>query len=145
MKVESYPQGEDLDITIYLDTRFRQSIEVRGSTTLASSPIIGSDKEIKKNIQSLDTQKSSDFIYALNPVEYKYKDGTSDRLHHGFIAQELHDSMKSDWGVYCDANIGTEKKGGKAIRYEELIADLVATVQSPTERISELEKTLGGR
>ena len=145
MKVESYPQGEDLDITIYLDTRFRQSIEVRGSTTLASSPIIGSDKEIKKNIQSLDTQKSSDFIYALNPVEYKYKDGTSDRLHHGFIAQELHDSMQSDWGVYCDANIDTGEKGGKAIRYEELIADLVATVQSQNERISELEKKLGGR
>ena len=145
MKVESYPQGEDLDITIYLDTRFRQSIEVRGSTTLASSPIIGSDKEIKKNIQSLDTQKSSDFIYALNPVEYKYKDGTSDRLHHGFIAQELHDSMKEDWGVYCDANIDTGENGGKAIRYEELIADLVATVQSQNERIAELEKKLGGR
>ena len=145
MKVESYPQGEDLDITIYLDTRFRQSIEVRGSTTLASSPIIGSDKEIKKNIQSLDTQKSSDFIYALNPVEYKYKDGTSDRLHHGFIAQELHGSMQSDWGVYCDANIDTGEKGGKAIRYEELIADLVATVQSQNERIAELEKKLGGR
>lgn len=145
MKVESYPQGEDLDITIYLDTRFRQSIEVRGSTTLASSPIIGSDQEIKKNIQSLDTQKSSDFIYALNPVEYKYKDGTSDRLHHGFIAQELHDSMQSDWGVYCDANIDTGEKGGKAIRYEELIADLVATVQSQNERIAELEKKIGGR
>lgn len=145
MKVESYPQGEDLDITIYLDTRFRQSIEVRGSTTLASSPIIGSDQEIKKNIQSLDTQKSSDFIYALNPVEYKYKDGTSDRLHHGFIAQELHDSMQSDWGVYCDANIDTGENGGKAIRYEELIADLVATVQSQNKRIKELEKEIGGR
>lgn len=145
MKVESYPQGEDLDITIYLDTRFRQSIEVRGSTTLASSPIIGSDQEIKKNIQSLDTQKSSDFIYALNPVEYKYKDGTSDRLHHGFIAQELYDSMQEDWGVYCDSNIKTGEKGGKAIRYEELIADLVATVQSQNERIAELEKKLGGR
>ena len=145
MKVESYPQGEDLDITIYLDTRFRKSIEVRGSTTLASSPIIGSDKEIKKNIQPLETKKSSDFIYALNPVEYKYKDGTSDRLHHGFIAQELHESMQEDWGVYCDANIDTGEKGGKALRYEELIADLVATVQSQNERISELEKKLGGR
>lgn len=145
MKVESYPQGEDLDITIYLDTRFRQSIEVRGSTTLASSPIIGSDQEIKKNIQSLDTHKSSDFIYGLNPVEYKYKDGKSDRLHHGFIAQELHDSMQEDWGVYCDANIDTGKNGGKAIRYEELIADLVATVQSQNDRIKELEKKIGGR
>lgn len=116
-----------------------------GTAYLGSSPVIASDKSIKINIQSLDTHKSSDFIYALNPVEYKYKDGTSDRLHHGFIAQELHDSMQSDWGVYCDANIDTGKNGGKAIRYEELIADLVATVQSQNERISELEKKLGGR
>ena len=106
---------------------------------------VASDADLKTNIQSLDTQNSSDFIYALNPVEYKYKDGTSDRLHHGFIAQELHDSMQSDWGVYCDANIDTGEKGGKAIRYEELIADLVATVQSQNERIAELEKKLGGR
>lgn len=116
-----------------------------GTAYLGSSPVISSDKSIKINIQSLDTHKSSDFIYALNPVEYKYKDGTSDRLHHGFIAQELHDSMQSDWGVYCDANIDTGEKGGKAIRYEELIADLVATVQSQNERILELEKKLGGR
>lgn len=116
-----------------------------GTAYLGSSPVISSDKSIKINIQSLDTKNSSDFIYSLNPVEYKYKDGTSNRLHHGFIAQELHDSMQSDWGVYCDANIDTGKKGGKAIRYEELIADLVATVQSQNERISELEKKLGGR
>lgn len=116
-----------------------------GTAYLGSSPVISSDKSIKINIQSLDTHKSSDFIYALNPVEYKYKDGTSDRLHHGFIAQELHDSMQSDWGVYCDANIDTGENGGKAIRYEELIADLVATVQSQNERIAELEKKLGGR
>lgn len=116
-----------------------------GTAYLGSSPVIASDKSIKINIQSLDTHKSSDFIYALNPVEYKYKDGTSDRLHHGFIAQELHDSMQEDWGVYCDANIDTGKKGGKAIRYEELIADLVATVQSQNERIAELEKKIGGR
>lgn len=116
-----------------------------GTAYLGSSPVISSDKSIKINIQSLDTHKSSDFIYSLNPVEYKYKDGTSDRLHHGFIAQELHDSMQSDWGVYCDANIDTGENGGKAIRYEELIADLVATVQSQNERIAELEKKLGGR
>ena len=106
---------------------------------------VASDADLKTNIQSLDTHKSSDFIYSLNPVEYKYKDGTSDRLHHGFIAQELHDSMQSDWGVYCDANIETGEKGGKAIRYEELIADLVATVQSQNERIKALESQIGGR
>ena len=126
---------------MYLHTGF---ITTNGVKTY--EPVqVASDADLKTNIQSLDTQNSSDFIYSLNPVEYKYKDGTSDRLHHGFIAQELHDSMQSDWGVYCDANIKTGKNGGKAIRYEELIADLVATVQSQNERIAEVEKKLGGR
>ena len=49
-----------------------------------------------------------------------------------------------DWGVYCDANITTGKNGGKAIRYEELIADLIATVQSQNERIKALEAQIGG-
>lgn len=145
MTVESHSMGENPGITFYLDTKFQRNVEIIGSTTLSASPIIGSDFDIKKDVQSLDTQKSSDFIYALNPVEYKYKDGTSNRLHHGFIAQELRDSMQSDWGVYCDANIDTGEKGGKALRYEELIADLVATVQSQNKRIEELEKKIGGR
>ena len=126
---------------MYLHTGF---ITTNGVKTY--EPVqVASDADLKTNIQSLDTQNSSDFIYSLNPVEYKYKDGTSDRLHHGFIAQELHDSMQSDWGVYCDANIKTGKNGCKAIRYEELIADLVATVQSQNERIKELENKIGGR
>lgn len=120
-------------------------LTVKGNCHFSSAPIISSDLDLKTDVQSLNTKKSSDFIYALNPVEYKYTDGTSNRLHHGFIAQEIHDSMQSDWGVYCDAKIGTGEKGGKAIRYEELIADLVATVQSQNERISELEKQIGGR
>ena len=109
------------------------------------SVIQTSDKELKKDIESLG-EESSDFIYSLRPVKYRFKDNQSERYHHGLIAQEVKESMgDDDWGLYVDKNIETGESGGKALRYEELIADLVATLQSQNERIAELEKKLGGR
>ena len=152
MIVESNSQVGDgiavkfyLDIDFRLDATFTNNITVKGTTTLASSPVISSDEDIKKDISMLDNQKSSDFIYSLKPVRYKYIDNESNRYHHGLIAREVKESMgNDDWGVYCDANINTGKNGGKGIRYEELIADLIATVQSQNERIKALESQIGG-
>jgi len=97
-----------------------------------------SDRNAKENISDLDEKKSTDFIYSLNPVSYKYK--TGNRQHHGFIAQEVKQSMgKDDWGVYLDSD---DKREYKALRYDEIIADLVKTVQSQNKRIEELEKEI---
>lgn len=112
-----------------------EDLNVDGDTYLSSAPIVGSDRELKEEIAELDAKKTSDFIYSLKPCEYKYKG--KKRLHHGFIAQEVKESMgEDDWGVYVDG----EKH--KALRYEEIIADLVATVQSQNERIKQLEQKL---
>lgn len=104
---------------------------------------VASDADIKKDIIPLNLDQSSNFIYSLNPVSYKYVDNTSNRNHHGLIAQEVKQSMTDDWGVYCDTNINTGQKGGKAIRYDELIADLIATVQSQNKRLLRLEAMVG--
>ena len=42
-------------------------------------------------------------------------------------------------GVYIDS----EETGEKGVRYEELLADLIATVQTQNERIKQLEERLG--
>lgn len=108
------------------------------------SVIQTSDKELKKDIESLGAE-SSDFIYSLRPVKYRFKENQSERYHHGFIAQEVKESMgEDDWGLYVDKNLETGESGGKALRYEELIADLIATVQSQNERIKALESQIGG-
>ena len=46
-----------------------------------------------------------------------------------------------DWGLYVDYN--PEEAGNKALRYEELIADLVATIQQQNKRITQLEERIG--
>lgn len=117
-----------------------------------------SDKNIKKDIQALDIEDSAHFIYSLIPSEFRFKNGTSNRLHHGLIAQEVKESMgDDDWGLFIDKKVDDENYNEIAIneltgeqtqlmtaryslRYDELIADLIATVQSLNNRLKALEK-----
>lgn len=109
---------------------------VFGGLLVDSQIVSASDRNLKKDINILSSDNCSDFIYSLQPVQYKYIDGTSNRYHHGFIAQDIKESMgDADWGLYVD-----DPENGKGLRYEELIADLVATVQTQNKRISELER-----
>lgn len=118
-----------------------------------------SDRNVKKDIKALEIERTADFIYSLIPSEFRMKDGTSNRLHHGFIAQEVKEKMgNNDWGLFIDkkvnddnyeiqvsdekGNITKELTARYALRYDELIADLVATVQSQNMRIKKLEKQL---
>lgn len=117
-----------------------------------------SDRNVKKDIQALDIDNSAQFIYSLIPSEFRFKNGTSNRLHHGLIAQEVKESMgDSDWGLFIDKKVDDENYNEIAIneltdeqtqlmtaryslRYDELIADLIATVQSLNNRLKALEQ-----
>lgn len=129
-------------IARFLTAHFDTICDFSKDVMMASSPQIGSDRNIKKDIKALDIHKASAFVYSLKPCKFKYKKNTSNRYHHGFIAQEVKESMgKEDWGVYID---DTEREDGhKRLRYEELIADLVATIQEQNERIKALEERVG--
>lgn len=135
----------------------KSSITAQGGFvgTMASD----SDRNVKEDIKALEIDQTADFIYSLIPSEFRMKDGTSNRLHHGFIAQEVKEKMgDSDWGLFIDkkvnddnyeirvsdedGNITKELTARYALRYDELIADLVATVQSQNMRIKKLEKQL---
>jgi phage minor structural protein len=141
------PVSIDTDATyVYFDgapVEILDDLRVTGTLYTASGTVSKSDMAVKYAESDLDQDKSSEFIYSLKPRQYKYKDGTSDRFHHGFFAQEVKECMgDEDWGVYIDSN--PEEEGNKALRYEEIIADLVATVQSQNKRIKALEEKAGG-
>jgi len=104
-----------------------------------------SDKNLKNSIEGLDLHASADFIYSLMPSRFKYNNGTSDRFHHGFIAQDVKASMSADdWGVYIESKAEDDENETliKGLRYEELIADLVATVQLQKVQIEDLQKKM---
>lgn len=99
-----------------------------------------SDRRKKRNILDLAVKKARSFIMALKPVKYKFtKDvSTSNRFHHGFIAQDVKKAMPEDWGIYCENN----KDDFIGLRYDEFIADMVALLQDHEKRINKLEKEL---
>ena len=67
------------------------------------------------------------------------------KYRHKIITEQIDNRLIEILNKIADEKIETGESGGKALRYEELIADLVATLQSQNERISELENKLGGR
>ena len=97
-----------------------------------------SDKRKKKSIKNIVIDKAKAFIMALKPKEFKFKEGTSGRKHHGFIAQEVKEAMNDDWGLYVE----DKETDFIGLRYDEIIADLVAVVQDQEKRIEALEKAL---
>ena len=102
-----------------------------------------SDEDKKKDVEPLDIQAISDFIYSLRPVKFRFKENQSNRYHHGLLANEVKDAMgNDDWGLYVDGYHDTGESGGKGLRYDELIADLIATVQLQNQRIEELEQKI---
>ncbi len=124
-------------------TNFNGAVYAYGGGNIQTS-----DRNLKHCIKSLDINDSASFVYSLDAVEYKYNNNTSGRLHHGLIAQDVKKSMgENDWGLYVDRGLSgaTESNGNdcsKGLRYEELIADLIATVQSQNNRIKNLEEKL---
>lgn len=149
---------DGVELSVYGASEIGYSLTVHGD--IIGNLVSNSDRNVKKEISPLDKEKSSNFIYSLIPSEFKFKNGTSDRFHHGLIAQEVKESMgEDDWGLYVDRSVNedewetkvVDEKTGEAtseltaklnLRYDELIADLIATIQSQNERIIHLEKSI---
>lgn len=99
-----------------------------------------SDENKKRCIKDLTIEDAKSFIMALKPREFKFKEGISksDRKHHGFIAQEIKQAMREDWGVYIE----DEANDIIGLRYDELLADMVMVLQNQERRIEALERKL---
>lgn len=117
----------------------------------SSGAITSSDARVKKDFSEIP--KPEEFIMSLKPVQYKYIDGTSNRNHWGFIAQEVKESLDNicniDCGLYIEDIVdNTESKSLSectyeekelGLRYEELIAPMVAMIQKLNAEIKELK------
>lgn len=101
--------------------------------------IDGSDKRIKNTIKDLDKHESAKTIYSLKPKSYLYNFEETG-YHHGFIAQEVLKSVKKGWNICPKAFPNENGEVYYGMRYTELIADLVATVQLQHEEIENLKE-----
>ena len=98
-----------------------------------------SDRRLKHDIKPLDVDEAAAFIYRLTPSEYVYNYDASGAPRHGLIAQEVKEAMGDKaWALHRD-DISLGDKTYQGLEYQELIADLIATVQSLNKRVLELE------
>lgn len=119
----------------------------------ANGTIQTSDRDLKTNIKGIE--KGVEFVLGLNPVQYQFIDGTSGRVHKGFIAQDvkaLMDALEIDFGGYVDPTVNADPSSPadgndgisynkKALRYDEFIAPIVQTIQWINSRLTALEST----
>ena len=102
----------------------------------------GSDEQDKTEITASDL--GLDFITRLNPVSYKWNDGS--RTHYGLIAQQLesviHEVGKSNSdfaGIIKNSTPVEGRDHTYGIRYQELISPMIKAIQEQQATIEALE------
>ena len=114
-----------------------------GTWKSSNSIAVVSDRNAKNTIENIDS-RYIDLIDRLTPRRYKYNNGQSGRFHTGFIAQEVKDAMEAaglteqELATLCYDNIGQEGESW-SLRYEELIAPMIAKIKALEARIAALE------
>lgn len=101
--------------------------------------IDGSDRKMKNSISDLNKKQSSEFIYSLKAKSYRYN-AEKKGFHHGFIAQDVLKGAEKGWNICPKTFSDSDGKRYYGLKYTELIADLVATVQLQHDEIEQLKE-----
>lgn len=114
-----------------------------GTWKAASAISVVSDRNAKNSIISIPDNYSILFD-DLKPILFKYNNGTSNRFHSGFIAQDVEESMAKAQidssgfaALIKDYNLEGYPEYG--LRYEEFIALNTYEIQKLKARVAELE------
>lgn len=121
---------------------------LRGTAVyLASSgATVTSDRRKKHSIEELGDAYEA-MLDKLTPVRFKYTDGTSDRFHVGYIAQEVQEALESaglttqDFGGFVDINKNGEELG---LIYTQFIALQHLKIRRLEQRLAALEGAKNG-
>jgi hypothetical protein len=130
----------------------QEQAKLFGTWLGTSSVAITSDVNKKHDIQYLSEEYDT-FFDNLIPRLFKYNDGTSDRFHAGFIAQEVETGIYNsslttqDFAGFVRAESYNESENISEtscfLRYEEFIALNTWQIQKLKQRIGELESKIG--
>lgn len=142
----------DVTNAVSLGTSSLQYLNVYGKNLYVNGTAVSSDRRLKEDIKALE-EKHLAFFKALRPVQYRFIDGDSGRMHTGFIAQEVEDAVKEAGMTDKDmAVVVKDREDNYYIRYEEIIAvqtkviqDLMAKVDNLESRLARLERYMDER
>ena len=139
----AYLHAETLGYKLYGNS---SSVTCRWQTIVDIINTASSDERVKKDIESLSEQYETLFDL-LSPKRYKYIEGTSNRYHTGYIAQDVVSALTaagldtSDFAAVMLEGGGTDKECWK-LRRDEFVALNTWQIQKLKARVAELEKIL---
>jgi len=130
--------------------------------TLSNTLGTTSDERTKKDIQAIDTNKSKEFILAITPSTFRFRDGNTAVKNIGFIAQDILKNSKteaqknivSNWKIYeeqygdpyekyTDASGNIQmRKAYLGVSAMSIIPELVGTIQAQNREIESLKERL---
>ena len=105
------------------------SVEIASDLTVGNNIYVTSSKDKKKEIS--DISISPDTILNINPKQFIYKNDPSDKLHYGFIAEEVEKVFP---------NLVTSSSQTKAVNYLEMVPLLLLKINDLQKQIDELKK-----
>lgn len=130
---------------------------IKASTAISES----SDRNLKNSI-NYDLDRYEALFMGLRPAVYKFNDGTSDRLHSGFVAQDVEEAVqraglttKDFAGLVIDTRENPERHCEQiteyGLRYSEfvslntyMIQRALAKIEALEYRVTELESKVKG-
>jgi hypothetical protein len=121
-----------------------------GTWKLNGTATVTSDRNLKHDIVELDDQYA-DLFDQLQPVKFKYNDGTSNRYHTGFIAQDVCSAIENaglstnDFAAYVkltEPNADSAVKEEYGLRYDEFVSLNTWQIQKLKPRMTAAEQEI---
>lgn len=117
--------------------------------SLSSPTAVTSDVNLKNSINLID-EKYETFFDSIEPVTYKYNDSEADRIHTGYIAQQIDKALtqsgltKQDFAglVITNYNLTENEPQKWALRYEEFVSLNTWQIQKLKSKVTNLENTV---
>lgn len=128
-------------------TREDLGVYLIGNAYLEAPEAVSSDATLKNSITNFD-ERYSLFYDDLKPCQFKYNNGTSNRYHAGFIAQEVQTALKenniseSEFAGIVSTIERETQRDILSLRYTEFIPLNTWQIQMLKARISELEQKI---
>lgn len=133
--------GYGSDIDMREDIRMNTDLRVYGDV-YSKGVALTSDLTKKKDI-TYNIDHYNDFFDLLRPIGYRFKDGTSGRIHLGLGAQDVEKAL-AQCGIPSKdfAGLVRSDNEGYAIRYEEFIPLLIKQVQILKTKMNDMERRI---
>ena len=105
------------------------SVDIASDLTVGNNIYVTSSKDKKKEINNISI--SPDTILSISPKQFIYKNDPSDKLHYGFIAEDVEKIFP---------NLVTSSNETKAVNYLEMVPLLLLKINDLQKQIDELKK-----